>query len=254
MKNIKLFFSLSTIFLININIYSQLKVKPSGDVGIGTLAPTHALEVVGNDAVFNLNSIILNSNTSDLQIVGSGAVFKINSNIPTSCAFIRGNRNYSTGTDPDYTFYNDDRTGISHPLQSIIEFNSAGWPIAGVYPPGTADVFDVYSNAIAWQWNLHSDKRLKKNILKLDSTLNKLMRINSYSYEFDKSQITKNIATPGRHIGFIAQEVQPLFPELVSNDNEGFLSMDYNGMIPILLEAIKELKAEVDYLKTQIKK
>ena len=54
-------------------------------------------------------------------------------------------------------------------------------------------------------------------------------------------------------IGFIAQDVQKIIPELVRENENGMLSMRHQGIAPILLEAIKELKAEVDSLKLEIK-
>jgi hypothetical protein len=57
-------------------------------------------------------------------------------------------------------------------------------------------------------------------------------------------------------IGLLAQEVQSVFPELVktANNSDGTLSLNYQGMIPVLLNAIKEQQAQIDELKALIKK
>ncbi|MDC1493122.1 hypothetical protein N8376_07205, partial [Flavobacteriaceae bacterium] len=57
-------------------------------------------------------------------------------------------------------------------------------------------------------------------------------------------------------IGLLAQEVMELFPELVvkSKDKQGTLSVNYQGLIPILLNAIKEQQAEIQLIKRQLKK
>jgi hypothetical protein len=57
-------------------------------------------------------------------------------------------------------------------------------------------------------------------------------------------------------IGLLAQEVQKVFPELVkqANDTKGTLSVNYQGMVPVLLNAIKEQQAQIDILKKLIKK
>jgi hypothetical protein len=57
-------------------------------------------------------------------------------------------------------------------------------------------------------------------------------------------------------IGLLAQEVQTVFPELVktANNSEGTLSVNYQGMIPVLLNAIKEQQAQIKELKALIKK
>ena len=54
-------------------------------------------------------------------------------------------------------------------------------------------------------------------------------------------------------LGFIAQDVQKVVPELVRENEDGMLSVRHQSITPILLEAIKELKAEIDELKKQIK-
>ena len=56
-------------------------------------------------------------------------------------------------------------------------------------------------------------------------------------------------------IGLLAQEVQKAFPELVkkSGDEEGTLSVNYQGMIPVLINAIKEQQREIDEIKNKLK-
>ena len=55
-------------------------------------------------------------------------------------------------------------------------------------------------------------------------------------------------------MGLIAQDVEKILPEVVSEDNEGYKSIAYSAVIPVLIEAIKELKAENDVLKVRIEK
>ena len=54
----------------------------------------------------------------------------------------------------------------------------------------------------------------------------------------------------GYEYGLIAQEVQKEFPEMVIKEDDGYLSIDYIQMIPVLVECIKELKIEIDSLKS----
>ena len=105
-----------------------------------------------------------------------------------------------------------------------------------------------------------SDKRLKKNIIKETSTLNKLMLLNAYTYNMqtpEKSGL--NLAKNLQH-GFIAQEVEEVFPELVnevSNLNEAkekqtFKGVNYIALIPILTKAIQEQQVQIEDLKKQL--
>lgn len=93
--------------------------------------------------------------------------------------------------------------------------------------------------------NITSDKRLKKNINQLENCLSKIQKLNGYSYQlFDKDN--KFIHN---QYGLVAQEVQKEFPNSVIEGIDGYLTISYNSIIPILLEQIKELKSEVDRLK-----
>ncbi len=93
-----------------------------------------------------------------------------------------------------------------------------------------------------------SDRRLKKNILPITGTLEKLNQINGVNYEW----ISKNKPS-GLKLGVIAQDVEKVYPELVSQDPiTGMKSVNYNGLIAPLIEAVKELHAENELLKKRI--
>tara|TARA_R110001592_G_scaffold69514_1_gene213367 strand:+ start:8280 stop:9326 length:1047 start_codon:yes stop_codon:yes gene_type:complete len=96
---------------------------------------------------------------------------------------------------------------------------------------------------------VNSDMRLKANIISLGSTLAKLLQIDGKSYVMKKN-------TSEQKIGLLAQDVQAVYPELVkqANNEEGTLSVNYQGLIPVLINAIKEQQSEIDELKRLIKK
>ena len=91
-----------------------------------------------------------------------------------------------------------------------------------------------------------SDLRLKKEFSLLNNSLSDIYKINGYHYYWKSSDRSQDLQT-----GLIAQEVQKIFPELVHTDDKGFLSVNYIGLIPHLLEAVKELKNENNLLKTE---
>ena len=91
-----------------------------------------------------------------------------------------------------------------------------------------------------------SDKKLKENIKPIKSALDKAMKLQGVTFDWKKSDSELNIK---EDIGFIAQDVQKVIPELVRENEDGMLSMRHQGIAPILLEAIKELKAEIEELK-----
>ena len=94
---------------------------------------------------------------------------------------------------------------------------------------------------------VNSDVRLKSNIISLGSTLSKLLLIDGKSYTMKANE---SIAK----IGLLAQEVQQAFPELVkvAGDQDGTMSVNYQGMIPVLINAIKEQQKQIEELKAMI--
>ena len=105
-----------------------------------------------------------------------------------------------------------------------------------------------------------SDVRLKENIKPIDSALDRIMKLQGVTFDWkDKADTTDREGNPvelqkwKNDVGFIAQDVQKVIPELVRENEDGMLSMRHQGIAPILLEAIKELKAEIEELKKQIK-
>ena len=92
-----------------------------------------------------------------------------------------------------------------------------------------------------------SDERLKKNIFPLKNVLSKLAALNGYTYQWkDSSKGTEE------QIGFIAQEVEKQFPQLVQTNDKGMKSVAYANMGPVLLEAIREQQVQIDELKKMI--
>jgi len=82
-----------------------------------------------------------------------------------------------------------------------------------------------------------SDARLKANIVSLGATLAKLLLIDGKSYTMKKDGKQK--------IGVLAQDIQKVFPELVSTDDRGMLAVNYQGLVPVLINAMKEQDAKM---------
>ena len=119
-----------------------------------------------------------------------------------------------------------------------------------------ADLMTLASGSltVAGDIILSSDARLKSNIVTLGPTLISLMQLDAkrYTMKADKEQKQK--------IGLLAQEVQKVFPELVSEDKNGMLAVNYQALVPVLINALKEqegnykeLEKELSELETLIK-
>jgi hypothetical protein len=88
-----------------------------------------------------------------------------------------------------------------------------------------------------------SDEKLKKNVKTLDNALEKVKQLRGVEYE--RRDIDK------KGIGFIAQEIEKILPEVVSQHDD-YKTVSYGNVVSILVEAIKELSKEVDNLKTKV--
>jgi hypothetical protein len=93
-------------------------------------------------------------------------------------------------------------------------------------------------------WTIPSDKRLKTNIVKIDDSLDKINKINGYTYNL--------INQSRQHLGVIAQEVNEIFPEVISYNNE-YMSVNYSELIPVLINSINALNNKVTLLENVIK-
>ncbi len=94
-----------------------------------------------------------------------------------------------------------------------------------------------------------SDGRFKTNVEELDNVLNKIERIRGVSFEWNDKAESVGAQAGQKQIGVVAQEVEAVFPELVASSTEGYKSVDYTKLTAVLIEAVKELKAENDSLK-----
>lgn len=110
----------------------------------------------------------------------------------------------------------------------------------------------LYDNGVAvWQSNTYtSDIRLKKNISQMTDVLPQVMQMSGIRFNWIDESWGKQA-----EIGVIAQEVEKFFPEIVTTDQKsGYKLVQYEKLTPILIEAVKELKAENDSLKDKLER
>jgi hypothetical protein len=95
-----------------------------------------------------------------------------------------------------------------------------------------------------------SDERFKKQITAIQDPLQKLMNLNGVEYFMRKEEFPEMNFNNNRQTGLIAQEVEKVMPSAVYEINDkGYKGVDYAKLVPLLIEAIKELKKEVEELK-----
>jgi len=113
--------------------------------------------------------------------------------------------------------------------------------------------------AVSWVgpgFNVTSDARTKTNIRQVEGALDKLERIRGAAFEWAETDSPYALGgVPGQSsIGVVAQEVEEVFPDLVSiYDAElEYKAVNYDGLTSVLIEAVKELKAENETLRARI--
>ncbi len=160
---------------------------------------------------------------------------------------------YATASDYSSTVigqHNSSGSSVTNNATSFSTSNTAFVIGNGENSSNKSDAFKVMFNGDTTVSNdltvsgdvvISSDARLKSNIVSLGSTLPKLLQIDGKSYKMKGKQ----------KIGVLAQEIKEVFPELVSKDDNEMLAVNYQGLVPVLINALKEQDAK---MKEQEKK
>lgn len=119
----------------------------------------------------------------------------------------------------------------------------------GYYDTTVSDDFNFNCDVTTSGLFVQSDERFKENIEPVSGTLKALEGLEAVTYDLKRQHASlKN--DNGRY-GFLAQNVKDVFPELVHSDKSGYMYVDYIGLIPILVQSINELRAELAEVKAQ---
>ena len=132
------------------------------------------------------------------------------------------------------------------------DYNGSGW--AGYFVGPVAATGNIYA--------YYSDERLKTKISNISNALDKIQQLNGFYYTNNDLAKTFGYKEEDTQIGVSAQEVKEVFPEIVSlapfdsrsgksESGENYLTVDYTKLVPVLIEAIKELKVEIEELKNR---
>ena len=103
-----------------------------------------------------------------------------------------------------------------------------------------ADTVNFNGDIVAYH---SSDKRLKTNILPIESALDKIDKLGGYTFDWIPTEEVHS--NEGTDIGVIAQEIEEQFPELVTTRENGYKAVKYDKLVAVLLQGIKELRQEI---------
>ena len=219
---------------------SQVKVNLSGNVRIGA-------ENTWTDGRLQ---VIDNNRTTEARIFATSA---------DAARLWTMNQTYSYGFGLDADGMGRIYRNVNSPSY-VMSFNSSG-----NISIGSASVYSQYKLYVNGNFRVYgevscrdgywanSDSRLKTNILPIENALDKVMRLKGKTYTLKESSQTPKGQNDIKY-GLIAQEVKEVIPELVKEtmDSVSYLSMNYDGLIPILIEAIKEQQNSINNLKREL--
>jgi len=211
----------------------------SGDIGIGTLNTNHAYFGGGGRGLTSADSYgsYGNVHTYGTGMNGySGYGIYDNAGYRSFFMFNSGSGGIYMQDWGKWAFYFSASTQ-SYSIGSADAI--AGYTLYLIYGLYTVGLYNA------------SDARMKKNVSSLSSSLDKVKALRGVSYEYidNGPNGTKN---KGVQLGFIAQEVLPVIPELVRYDEKKGYAMNYNGVSAVLVEAVKEQQIQIENQQNQI--
>jgi len=216
---------IATTAFVNSSIDSVLNSTTTKNISISGNAGTVTNGVYTNGSYANPAFI---TSLASTKVTGSIPGSQISGAIPGTAAGVTGfTINQSVGTG--------DNT----------RFNSLG---VGTAASGTAGEIRATNNITAY----YSDDRLKTRLGTIENALDKVMSLTGFYHEANETAQSLGY-TPVREVGISAQDVQRVMPEVVAPApiDPQYMTVRYERMVPLLIEAIKELKAEMDLLKSK---
>ena len=203
----------------------RMRISSGGNVGINNNNPNFKLDVAGT--TIPVNSVTTGPTNSDhaYQGVGVGGIGWVGNNFSGL---------WAQGTAP------------------------GAYGVYAVPGPGGLGVLCVGNGGYTGTWTLVSDSKFKKDFVGIDNALDKIKMLNPTTYMLKKDEYKMMNFPTERQYGFVAQELEKVFPTLVEQGkipgtsaatSMEYKSVNYIGMIPILTKAIQEQQKEIEDLK-----
>ena len=200
-----------------------------------------------------LNNVTVSTSSSThypLFTLGAGSTLPF---ITTTSNFFEFNPSSGTLTASAFVGNGSGLTGAGSTVADDTSTNQNFFPIFTSITSGTITASKVSStkltfnpfsgNLSATDFNSTSDINLKENIRPIEDPIEKIIQLNGVSFDWKD--------THNSSIGVIAQEVEKVFPELVKTEDKK--SVNYNGLIGVLIEGMKEQQKQINILMNKIK-
>ena len=204
-------------------------------IGTDTDIDTSGATIIDN--LYMTDGVITSHGTRTLTLADLGYTGATNAN------YITNNNQLTNGAG--YTTYSANQTLNNN---SNVHFEGL---MVGQTTGATANTIRCVGDIVAY----YSDDRLKNRIGNLEDALSKVNSLNGFTYTPNEAALELGVDQDEVRVGVSAQEVQKVLPEAVKDapveNTEGYLTVQYEKIVPLLIEAIKELSAKVEELENK---
>jgi hypothetical protein len=245
-SNLQNRFSLSYGTNANAASNSELvSIQRDGDVGFGTTTPKANVHVA--------KDLFIDSSSDDFSIeAGTGLIMRYSTYNGNNGAFIES---------IDSTTRRDDAVYKDMQISAAKLYLKAQVGIASAVPSSEASSTKLYcggdakfanditvENDIIYKGSTlaSSDERLKENIESISGALEKVSKLQAVTFNWRKDIPDQSTRSSLKQYGFIAQNVREVLPEIVQSQPDGYLTMDYIKIVPVLLAALKEQETKIN--------
>lgn len=219
---------------------------------------------------------------SILDITGTKTPFTIEAGARTSALYVASSGRIGVGTSNptlDVNIKTGNTPAVRLEQDASSGFTAQTWDMAGneanffirdvtggsllpfrIRPGAPTSSIDIQADGTIKIVNAivpNSDVRLKKNFAKIDNAVGIIGQLNPLRYDFKYDELKELGLPKTRQFGLIAQEVENVLPDLVSqgaeeNGKVGYKGVNYTGLIPILIKAMQEQQTEIESLKRKL--
>jgi len=228
----------------------RMVIHNNGNVGIGKVNPQYKLDIAGDiQLTYTGNKIgygLHETFVHDTKSMGHYAQMWINDSWTTSGP----------------TLWQSAYGGIKFFTRGTMRMAIHNNGNVGIGTTNPAYKLDVAGDIATWgNLKISSDERLKTEIKPLTDEISRLYLLQGKSYkktlqptDFEKDSLVEKkeeiIESP--EYGYLAQELKEIFPDLVSQDSAGYHAVNYIGLIPVIIEALKDQKLTIENLQKEI--
>ena len=221
-----------------------VRITSSGKVGIGTTTPNALLNVNGDtriQGVLYAGGDVISSGSSHttMSIQGGGTYQGGQIDLAGGYGTVDGSIKFRAGYG----------TAGAEPVRMTISKTGH----VGIGTPSPQHMLHV-AGSIGGNGQYHaSDGRYKQRIKIIRGALASVTRLHGRTFTWRRAAYMNKNFSAGRQLGVIAQEVEAVVPEVVHTDRQGYKSVDYTKLTPLLIEAIKEQQKEIAHLRRELK-